>query len=78
MTLAQWCKVAGVLPTHPTTERGAVSLIADAPAQSELYHDLYNLSDYRVDNLVGGIVWLIPRKPFSMRECPTCHGEGEI
>lgn len=61
MTLAQWCKVAGVLPTHPTTERGAVSVCVTLDHQSELCHDLWHLADYLVSSISGPVVWMLPR-----------------
>lgn len=40
MTLREWCDEAGVMPTHPTTERGVVGLCCDQlePTRSELWH----------------------------------------
>ena len=60
MTLADWSKKHGVLPTHPTTERGAVSVVCDDRAAcAELYH----LSDYAVSTVSGVVRWLVPKKP---------------
>lgn len=67
MTLAQWCRSADVKPTHPTTERGAVSLClnigcVDAELADEIRHDLWHLSDYCVSSVSGPVVWLVPRE----------------
>jgi hypothetical protein len=59
MTLQDWSKMTGVLPTHPTTEKGAVSVIVDNPP-SELWH----LSDYVVSSVSGPVVWLLKRGEF--------------
>lgn len=61
MTLAQWCRSADVKPTHPTTERGAVSLIYDLHHSYPLYADLWCLSDYCVSSVSGPVVWLVPK-----------------
>jgi hypothetical protein len=61
MTLAQWSKLTGVLPTHPTAERGAVSL---AVSESDPhYRQLWTLEDFRVSSCYRGVVfWLVPRQ----------------
>lgn len=63
MTLKEWCEKYNVLPTHPTTERGAVSLILhrEGPGHTALHE----LTDYRVSSKEGGeysLFWLLPRK----------------
>lgn len=60
MKLAEWCKVNDVLPTHPTTERGAVSLIPDKQKTKE-YAELFHLDDYVVSSVCGVVVWLVPK-----------------
>jgi hypothetical protein len=59
ITLAEWCTRTQVLPTHPTTERGAVSVVLDHthPGRSDLWH----LADYVVSSVSGVVVWLLPR-----------------
>jgi len=60
MTLKQWLETSGVLPTHPTTETSAVSVVLDHfhPARA----DLWRLSDYAVSTVSGPAVWLVPRQ----------------
>ena len=60
MTLNQWCEMSGVKPTHPTTERGAVSVIVDQ--FDEARRELFWLSDYVVSSCCGIVIWLLPRK----------------
>lgn len=60
MTLQEWSKMAGVLPTHPTTERGAVSVVYSR--LNAHYYTLWRLDDYRVDSVQAGVVWLLPRE----------------
>lgn len=59
MLLTEWQSTSGILATHPTTERGAVSLVLDHshPMRSELWH----LHDYVVSTVSGPVVWLVPR-----------------
>jgi hypothetical protein len=62
MTLAEWTKESGILPTHPTTEKGAVSVIV--ATISPHYRALWTLDDYAVDSSFERfgieIVWLLP------------------
>lgn len=60
MTLKEWCDKSGILPTHPTTERGAVSVILDHsnPHRPELWR----LDDYAVSSVSAVVVWLLPRR----------------
>jgi hypothetical protein len=60
MTLADWTALTGVLPTHPTTERGAVSVVMgpNEPHVAELWH----LADYAVSSRCGAVVWLVPKR----------------
>lgn len=69
MTLDQWCKQAGVLPTHPTTETGAVSVLVgkDTPCLSALWC----LEDFVVRSRAGVVVWLAP-KTNRTAPCPSC------
>lgn len=62
MTLAEWCKIAGVSPTHPTTERGAVSLIPGSDVPHFHYTELWRLDDYSLTTISGPVVWLVPRR----------------
>lgn len=59
MTLSEWSSRTGILPTHPTTERSAVSLCVDQlhADRSELWH----LADYVVSSVSGPVVWFVPR-----------------
>lgn len=57
-TLAAWCAEHGVLPTHPTTESGAVSVLC--PPGTPARAALHRLHDYRVDHTAGPVVWLTP------------------
>ena len=59
MTLAEWSKVTGILPTHPTTERGAVSVVLNT--YDNMRFQLWQLSDYGVSSTGGDVVWLMPR-----------------
>ncbi len=69
MTLADWCKENDVKHTHPTTEKGAVSLIVEInhPKRADLYH----LTDYVVSSVFGIVYWLVTRKP-PRPLCPEC------
>ena len=59
MTLREWSEANGILATHPTTERGAVSVVVDInhPQRS----DLWVLSDYHVSTVSGPVIWLVPK-----------------
>lgn len=58
MTLKEWVALTGILPTHPTTERGAISLIC--PIEHPQNGALYHLSDYYVSTRSGAVLWLLP------------------
>lgn len=60
MTLADWCRMADVKPTTPTTETGAVSLLSDGTRYPDTHAVLWKLSDYRVSSINGLVVWLLP------------------
>jgi hypothetical protein len=60
MTLQEWSKTTNILPTHPTTESGAVSVISTL---NNRYHaELWRLDDYAVSSVGGPVIWLVPRK----------------
>lgn len=60
MTLREWSELTGILPTHPTTEVGAVSVVFDG--NPDYHRALNNLEDYKVQATYGGkVIWLIPR-----------------
>lgn len=59
-TLAQWVKLCGINPTHPTTESGAVSVISKWP-NNILHGELWNLTDYNVSSVSGSVIWLTPK-----------------
>jgi hypothetical protein len=59
MTLNEWKKLTRILPTHPTTETGAVSVLVSLKAPSRPL--LWNLEDYRVSSVSGVVVWLVPK-----------------
>lgn len=60
-TLEEFCRIRGInYPTEPTTEQGAVSIIA--PTDTMSMTDLYNLTDYVVSSRSGIVYWLVPRK----------------
>lgn len=61
MKLKEWCGMASVAPTHPTTETGAVSFTRCRDWSMDLVHRLYFLDDYTFDNVVGAVVWMLPR-----------------
>lgn len=59
MTLADWTALSGIKPTHPTTEKGAVSVCSNSMGNP--YHaELWRLSDYKVSSVSGPVVWLVP------------------
>jgi hypothetical protein len=59
MSLKEWCERAGVKPTCPTTERGAVSVVVSG---SELnFTQLWHLDDFAVSSRCGPVVWLVPK-----------------
>lgn len=61
MTLKEWSEKTGVLPTHPTTEKGAVSVVMNF---ADLWVDeLWHLGDYKVQSVSGSVIWLIPTVP---------------
>lgn len=60
MTFSEWCNRVGVKPTHPTTERGAVSFVR--PANCPMWSELFHLSDYTVSSVCGAVVWLVPKR----------------
>lgn len=59
-SLAEWSKRHGILPTYPTTERKAVSVIVQSndPAR----HELFRLTDHVVSSSCGVVLWLLPRE----------------
>lgn len=61
MNLKEWCRQTGILPTHPTTERGAVSLILERDALAGDRVSLFHLTDYAVSSVSGPVYWLVPR-----------------
>lgn len=65
MTLKEWCERTGVTPTHPTPERGAVSLCYTYTLTNDDEFDnawaLYHLEDYAVSSHNGPVIWLVPR-----------------
>jgi hypothetical protein len=61
MTLKEWCATMNILPTHPTTEKGAVSVILyKEPHQNQ--SELWHLDDYTVSSVSGVVVWLVPKR----------------
>ena len=58
LTLQEWVARTGIQPTHPTTERGVVSVVC-VPHQNPL---LWFLSDYAVSSVCGSVIWLVPRR----------------
>jgi hypothetical protein len=67
MTLSEWSKLTGILPTHPTTERGAVSVIVTY--QDARHNDLWHLTDYKVSSVSGPVIWLVPVKVPVLHPC---------
>lgn len=63
-------KRTGVLPTHPTTERQAISVIVDQVSQRKIRADLFHLADYKVSTVSGPVLWLVPFR------CPVCDNIG--
>jgi hypothetical protein len=61
MTLKEWSCGTGILPTHPTTERGAVSVLSTRESNPG-HTDLWRLDDYAVSSVCGVVVWLVPRR----------------
>ena len=76
MTLSQWVALAGITPTHQTTERGAVSVVVSTDFKTRwtaTYSALWRLDDYAVSSVCGAVIWLVPRaKP---AYCPLCCQE---
>jgi hypothetical protein len=65
MTLADWTKLTGILPTHPTTETGAVSAVAQPGkdfSEALAFGSLWHLGDHAVSPRIGAIVWRVPRR----------------
>lgn len=60
MTLHEWSQLTSILPTHPTTECSAVSVIVDH--LNEHRSKLWRLTDYAVSSVCGIVIWLVPRK----------------
>lgn len=60
MTLQEWSKLSRILPTHPTTELGAVSLLMRRDENPSLYADLWHLDDFKVSTVSGPVIWLVP------------------
>ncbi len=60
MTLSEWSKRTGILPTHATTERQAVSVCVSP--RDLLVNALWELDDYAVSTRSGSVVWLVPKK----------------
>ena len=61
MTLQEWSDASGILPTRPTTETQAVSVVID---DHPFRLELWRLSDYRVYSVSGVVVWLVPVKTY--------------
>jgi len=61
MTLNDWCRKWDVQHTHPTTERGAISVIPKDIRYNESVKELFELSDYRVAERSLSVFWLLPR-----------------
>lgn len=60
MNFADWSKRTGILPTHPTSETGAISVISYSSLTPH-HADLWHLDDYTVSSVCGSVVWLMPR-----------------
>jgi len=60
MSLHEWAETSGVLPTYPTTETGAVSVVLDHSHPDRAA--LWRLSDYAVSTVSGPVIWLVPRQ----------------
>lgn len=60
MTLQEWCGLAGTHHTHPTTERGFVSVVIDGNNDT-VEASLWHLTDYAAWARFGRVVWLAPR-----------------
>ncbi len=67
-TLADWTKATGILPTYPTTERGAVSVISTSD-RTKYHAHLWHLTDYKVSTVSGPVVWLVPVKVPVIHPC---------
>lgn len=63
MNLKQWSEAAEILPTCPTTEKEAVSVVVDHNNPHRKL--LWDLSDYVVTSVCGIVIWLrpVPRHP---------------
>lgn len=66
MLLKQWSKRFGILPTQPTTECGAVSVMIDCVNLPVAYQLLWRLDDYKVSSACGAVVWLKPNRKFTL------------
>jgi hypothetical protein len=60
MSLQDWSKLTGILPTHHTTLRGAVSVIS-TNNHNEHYAELFHLTDYHVSSVCGIVLWFVPK-----------------
>ena len=58
MNLKEWSEKSGILPTYPTTEREAVSVVVDH--QNPHRKLLWDLTDYVVTSDCGVVIWLRP------------------
>lgn len=61
MTLKEWSELSGMLLTHPTTERNAVSIAIGGESEAEHRSMLWNLSDFVVSSASFMVVWLVRR-----------------
>jgi len=69
MTLQEWSDKYGI---QPATGTGAVTL---ATTVGTLAHrELYTLNDYKVGDVAGPVVWLVPVKPAYRLEVNTGGG----
>lgn len=71
MTLQEWSDKYGILPTT-ATGTGAVTLATTVGTLA--YRELYTLSDYKVGDVAGPVVWLVPVKPAYRLEVNTGGG----
>lgn len=66
MTLKEWSDKEGILPTEPTTEKGAVSVLVNFYAHGAegcpALKELGSLTDYVISYQKGTLVWLTPKK----------------
>ena len=59
ITLRDFMQISRITHTHPTTETGAISFTG-VDAGAALHRELWHLSDYRVVEHTGAVVWLLP------------------